>query len=119
MTVISVLVCGTISASSYAWSQRYYDPSTIQLGNGTTGTYSTTNSEKNAYFQGTATSTSKTKYTVKLSVSDSTTTSRALNPNTTQTVYWTGLYRDRTITWKLYNGGGTTLVSSRAYSTYE
>ena len=48
-----------------------------------------------------------------------TTTSRQLNPNGTQKVYWGSLLRDRTITWKLYNGGGTTLVQSRSYSTYE
>lgn len=114
----SSLLCGIFTFSSNAWGQSSYQPTAITLANGTTGTCSLSNSEKNASYSGTATSTSSKRYTVKLSVSGSTTTNRTVTSNGTQTVYWSGLYRDRTFTWKLYNGGGNTIVKSRTYATY-
>lgn len=118
LSLSSMILCGIFTFASNAYGQSHYDPTPITLGNGTTGTYSTGNSEKNASFKGTSTSTSSTRYTVKLSVSGSTTTERTLISNGTQTVYWSGLLRDRTFTWRLYNGGGNTIVKNRDYSTY-
>lgn len=118
VSLSSMILCGTIAFSSNAWGQSYYDPDAVSLGQGTTGTYSTDHNESNASFEGTATSTSTANYTVKLTVDGSLAGTRYLPANGTKKVTWSGLLRDHNITWKLYNGGGTTLVSKRTYATY-